>query len=268
MAVAAATAPMPTEPMLQSHNVAPAVARIKPHAQDVVDHLETGHQPHLTVHRGKELLHRLFGVHSLALVMREQLDRCDIAVRIGYAAGHQAAGIGLCAGCFAQARHEKGQGSHIQNQPAEERQQQAGVETAGDQGHGQEVHHYENQDVGDDHHRVAHSQRGLHHLGGNPAGKFVLIEAHALAEQMPVEIPAQAHGEIAVQSLVFDQRLQSDQHRTGGQDGDQDQQIAFFLSPKQVRRHLAQPIHDVAEHGEQDRFKSPDQCGQQGHCGD
>ncbi len=180
----------------------------------MVDHFESGDQPHLPVHRGKEFLHRLFDVYSFALVMRKQLDRGDVAVGIGNAAGHQAAGIGLRTGGFAQARHEKRQGGNIQNQPTEERQQQAGIETAGDQGHGQEVHYYENQDIGDDHYRITYSQCRLQHLGGNTAGEFILIECHALAKQMPVEIPAQAHGEIAVQGLIFDQRLCCDQQRT------------------------------------------------------
>ena len=51
IAVAAATAPTPTWPCVHSHSVAPAVRSDQRHAEQVVDDLEAGDQPHLRVHR-------------------------------------------------------------------------------------------------------------------------------------------------------------------------------------------------------------------------
>ena len=181
------------------------------HVQGVVDHLDTGYQPHLPVHRGHELLHGAFDETSLALALCEQFDGADIGVGIGDAAGHQAARIGLRFGGAAQARHEEQQRQQVQHQPAQERCHQRQIEMADHRGHGDEIDHYEHHDVAADQDGVAHRQRALHYLRRYPAGEFVLIETHALAEQVAVEIPAQAHGEIARQPLVFAQRMQPDQ---------------------------------------------------------
>ena len=70
-------------------------------------------------------------------------------------------------------------------------------------------------DRGDD---VAHAQRRLHHLGGDAAGELVLVEAHALREHHAVEVPAQAHREVAEQRLVLQRRLQRHQHRAARED--------------------------------------------------
>ena len=228
-------------------------------AEDVIDDFKAGDQTHLPVDRGKKLLHGLFGIERFALVMREQLDRGDVAVGVRNPATHEAACVGLRTGCTAKTGNKIHERQDIQNQPAEERQQQLPVKTAGDQGHGQEVDHDEHQDVGYDHDRIAHGEGGLHHLGRDASGEFILKKGHALAQQMPVEVPAQTHGKVAVQGLVFHQRLCGNEQWAGQQHGSQQNNVALFLLPQQMRRHFAQPLHDIAEHGKQEGFKSSDQ---------
>ena len=234
------------------------------HRQRMVDDLEAADQPHLPVGGAQEVLHRAAGEAGLAVGVGEQLDGADVGVGVGDAAGHQAARVGLRGGGLAQPGHEVGQRHHVAGQPAQEGQQQRGVEAADHAQHRHEVDRDEDQDVGDDQPALAHRQRRLHQLGRDATGELVLVEAHALGEQVAVEVPAQPHREVAGQALVLAQRLQRDQQRAGQQDAAQQQQLVLLGRPPLRGRDLAEPVDDRAQHREQQRLEGADGGGQDG----
>jgi len=85
--------------------------------------------------------------------------------------------------------------------PADKRQQQPAVERCQYHARRDEVHQHISYHVGQGHHHVAQRERGLHHFGRYASGKFVLIKTQRLPQHQAVEIPAQAHGEHALQGL-------------------------------------------------------------------
>ena len=235
------------------------------HAQQMVDDLEQADQPHLAMHRDQEVAHRAAGEVGLAPCMREQLDGGDVGVGIADPAGHQRARIRLRATDPRQPRHEPGHRGGVQQQPDHEGQQQPAVEPAGQQRHRHEIDGHEDQDVGQDEGGVAHRQRGLHHLGGDPAGELVLIEGQALAEHQPVEVPAQPHREAAGQRLVLEHRLQRHQRHAAQHDGQQQQQVGAVGGPEPGRIGLPERVDHRAERTEHPGLEGTDQCGAQRH---
>ena len=235
------------------------------HAQQVVDHLEAADQAHLPVHRAQEFAHRAAGKAGFAPPMREQLDGGDVGVGVRDAPGHQRTRVRLLLPDAGQARNEVAHRQRIQQQPDRERPQQPEVEPPGQRGHGDEVDDHEDQDVAGDHGGVAHRQRRLHHLRRHPAGELVLVEGHALAEHQPVEVPAQAHREVARQRLVLEHGLQQHQHGAAHHQGGQPEQAAPLFGPELLRRRAAQPVDQIAEHPEQVGLEGTRARGQQRH---
>ena len=103
------------------------------------------------------------------------------------------------------------------------------MKVADHQRDGDEIDDDEYQDVRQYHPGVAHRERGLHELGRDPAGEFILIEAQRLRQHVAVEIPAQPHGEIAGERLLLEQALQPDQQDAAGKNGGQQQQMGALL---------------------------------------
>jgi hypothetical protein len=108
----------------------------------------------------------------------------------------------------------------------------------------------------------------LHDLGRDPARKFVLIEAQALREHVAVEIPAQAHREIAGERLPPDQALHADQQRAARENCREQQQITALGCPQLGRLDFGEPIDDVPEHAEQQRLERADDRGRDRHRDD
>ncbi len=201
----------------------------------------------------------------LAVRVREQLHGGDIGIGVGHAPGHQRACVGLLLRHPAQPRHEIPQRQHVEQQPAQEGHHQPGVEDAHHRHHGDEIDHHVDQDVGEDEPGIAHRQRRLHHLGGDAAGKFVLVEAHALLEHQAVEIPAQPHREVAEHALVLEQRLRAGQQDAAGQHRGQHGQRAAVFLPQRSGLHRGQRVDHVRHHAEQQRLEGADAGGEQRH---
>ena len=132
------------------------------------------------------------------------------------------------------------------------------IEAADHREHRHEIDHDENQDLRDDQPRVAHRERGLHDPGRDAPGELVLVEAKALAQEQPVELPAQPHRKVRGERLLLEQRLQRNDERTRRDDRDQQQQAAAALGPELRRLHLREPVDDATEHREQHRLEHAD----------
>ncbi len=211
-----------------------------------------------------ELVHGRARKRGLAVRVREQLDGHDVGIGIGDAARHHRACIGLRLAYMPQPRHKINKRSDIQRQPDQKRQDQLQVKCAGQHRHGDDVDRHGHQHVGQHKQGVAHGQRRLHDLGGQAAGKLVLVKGHALAQHQPVEIPAQAHGEIDRQRLVLDDGLQGDNHNAGQNDACQYFQRAALFDPQSSWLCCTQPVHDAAQHGEHQGLKGGHGGRQQG----
>jgi hypothetical protein len=265
IAVAAATAPTPTLPCVHSHSVTPAVAAISAidSAWLTISKPVTSRICWCTVPRNsciadfakpasRRACEKSFTVAMFvyASVMRPVIsERC----------------VGLLARDAPQARHEEVQGYDVEHDPDEEGPQKTDVETTQHRKHRHEVDDDEHQELGEDQPDVAHGERGLHHLGGDAAGEFVLVEAHALAEQQPVEIPPQQHREVAGERLLLDRRLQRDEQHARGQHGGEKEQGAALLGPQQRGLGVGEPIDDASHHAEQQRLERADRRGEQRH---
>ncbi len=142
------------------------------------------------------------GESRLTLRMRKQLNGLYIGVRVDYAAGHIGTSIRLFGRNFTQLRHKETQQQRVKNKPACQWQHHTPVGTANNDKHPQKIDddivHYFNKG----HDALAQGERGLHQLGGDPAGKLILVVAHGLFHQVAVAQPADTHGEVAKQCLV------------------------------------------------------------------
>ena len=240
-------------------------AQNQAHAQRMVDDLKRTDEPHLAVARGHELLHRRTRKSGFAVRVRKQLDGGDVGVGVSDAAGHQRTCIGLLLADMAEPGHKESERADIQRQPEQKRQHQLEVKRARQHRHGGDVNHHRHQHIGQHKQRVAHRQRGLHDLGGQAAGKFVLVKSHALAQHQAVEIPAQTHRKINRQRLVLDDGLQGHHRNAANHQTGQHFQCRSLFNPQPGRRRAAQPVHDAAQHGEQQGLKSRQQAGQHRH---
>ena len=204
--------------------------------------------------------------------MREQLDGVDVGVGIGDAARHHRAGVSLLLADMAQARHKVAQRADVQRQPDDERRDQAQIKRAGQHHHGGYIHGHCHQHISHHKQRVAHGERGLHDLGGQPPGELVLVERHALAQHQAVKVPAQPHREVDRQRLVFHRGLQPhNAHAAHHQRAQHPQRRAVFGEKPGGRGgqfRLAQPVNDAAQKSKQQRLKSRQQPGQHRHHAD
>ena len=160
--------------------------------------------------------------------------------------------------------HEVPAGEAVSDHPQKQRQHQPPVR-GGQQEHGaDEIDKHVNDDVSNFHHRIAHAQRRLHHLGGETAGKVVLEILHALPQHIAMRQPAGPHGEIAAQALVrrgfayeIEGRL-DDQ----GKGADKDELEAVVL-PESCTLCLGEKIHQAAEEAVEIDFDERDDEGKQ-----
>jgi hypothetical protein len=153
----------------------------------------------------------------------------------------------------------------VAHQPAGKRDRQAPVRRPHDEQHADEVDgdvvgHVEHLD-----HAFAHGERGLHKLGGDPAGKLVLVEGHRLLEQIAMDLPADAHRIVAEQRLLLEQRMGQHHQRQADKDdeGHACKAPAFLLKEGRAVA-LGQPVDDVAEEGEHPHLGHRDQRHQDG----
>ena len=204
-------------------------------------------QPHLGVHGYHKFFHRAAGIIGFARTVGEEFHGGDVGVGIGNAAGHQRTGIGLASGGLAEPGNQKTHHQTEADEPAHERQQQPAIQRHQNHAGSDEIHQHIHHHIGDSHHRIAHGQRGLHHFGRHAAGKLVLIKAERLAEHQAVEIPAQAHGEHALQYLQADGGSKKrPNHQHHHQHAHADERQAFF-GKQRFRRIAAEPIDDFAD---------------------
>ena len=149
--------------------------------------------------------------------MRKELHRLDVRVTVDNAAGHRRAGVGLLLRHLAKPRDEVAQQANIGGQPDHQRGGEPFIGGADDEDCAQEINDHVVQNVDQLHHAFADGERGLHQLGGDAAGEFILVEGHRLLEQVAVNLPADAHWIIAHQSLLMDHGTYEDRARQGDQ---------------------------------------------------
>ena len=228
--------------------------------------VELGDEPHLRVHRVQELVHALAGVGFLPPRMGEELHRGDVGVAVDDAAGHLRTRVRLTLGGRLQTRHEMPDKKDVHRKPDQERRDQAQVRRRHQNQHSDEINEHVDQNVEQLHHRLAHGEGGLHHLGRHPPGVFVGEERHALAQHLPVHAPARAHGQVAQQGLVGDQRHAEDGERQDNDDEDADQRKApALLRQERLRIAGGEPVHELAHEGVEQRLPDRDQSREGRH---
>ena len=195
--------------------------------------------------------------------MGKQFHRLDVGVTIYHPSGHDGTGIRLFGGNPLQARYEVHLNADIKRQPDQHRQHQPPVGQSNDHKCRGEVHQDVHHHIEQLHDGFAHRQGGLHHFGGDPAGKVVLIERHALLQQITVCLPADFHGVIAQQRLMNQGRVQKHHHRQNHHQGysHQAQPQTFFLQER-IGVFLHQPIDQLPHKTEQQDFQDR-QCGRE-----
>ncbi|MNI56894.1 hypothetical protein D3C73_1119230 [compost metagenome] len=109
----------------------------------------------------------------LALGVREQFHGGDVGVGVRDAPGHRRPCVGLFLANLAQARHEIQHRQCEQRDPTNERQHQFQGEAASQGDDRDEVDTDAWQDLDEGEQHFPDRQRGLHHLGGDPARKLI-----------------------------------------------------------------------------------------------
>ena len=147
----------------------------------------------------------------------EELDRQDIGVAVDDPPGQQAALLGGRARAVPHPRHQHPQQRGIGAEPDRDGHRQPPVRVPQQEQRRGAV----DQDVPDRVHHLDHAfpQRrpGLHHPVGDAAREILLEEGAALADHLPMALPADQGGEIAVDALLGDQVLQQDRPRPAEQ---------------------------------------------------
>ena len=231
--------------------------------QQRVDHVERaeqrGDEPHRAIDRLQKARHAFPGERGFAPRMRKQLHRLDVGVAVDHAAGHRRARIGLLLGDLAEPRDEVAQQQGIAAEPDRQWRSQPPVGRADDEQHAEEIDDDVVQDVDQLDDAFAHGKCRLHQLGGDAAGELVLVEGHRLLEQIAMHLPADAHGIVAHQRLLVDQRM--DPYRSGQHEHD-DEGHARQLPALGGKEGLAvlrrQPVDDPAEEAEHPDFRDGD----------
>ncbi len=216
-------------------------------------------QAHGAVDRVQHPGHAFLGIAVLAVVMGEELDGGDVCVAVHHPAGDQRAHIGLFGRDAAEPRHEVPAGGHIAGQPDQHGHHEP--EIAGGHQHqgADEVDADIDDDLGELHHRIAHAQCGLHHLGGDAPGEVVGEEVHALAQDIAVRGPADAHGIIAAQALMRNgfgnevEQRQNDEHHRAHHD-----ELGAMVLPEGFAVRCGEKVDEVAEEGEEIDFEEGD----------
>ena len=178
----------------------------------------------------------------------EQLDGQDIGIAVDDAAGQVRAHFRHVARALAHLRQEDAQHHGIAGEPEEDRQRQPPI------GRGEKPDSAGaiDQDVPDrvDHRDDALAQigPGLHDPGGNPAGEIVLEKSPALADHMPMVLPAHQVCQPGDQRLVADQMLHQMRERPQHQEQHRhQQQLRHRLLPDRLLLLLGNQRHDPAD---------------------
>ena len=126
--------------------------------------------------------------------MGEHFYGADVGVAVHHPPRHHGARLGLGLGPIAQAGHEIAHGDNIADQPDQHGCRQSNVGSGKQHHGGGEIDHDVDHHLGHFHDDVPHRQGSLHQLRSHPPGEIVLIELHALAQQITMRLPAGAHG--------------------------------------------------------------------------
>ena len=194
--------------------------------------------------------------------MGEELDGLNVGIGVDDAAGHFGARIGLTFRHPVEPRHEGHEDHRVERQPADEGQHHPPVGGDDEDNDTGEVdrHIEEHVDRLDD--GLAHGERRLHQLLGNPSGELVLVEAHGVAEQPAMHRIAKPHGQAAEDGLEVHQPV--DQLDAGHDDENQHgkaQELPTAIDPEGRGVGVAEPVDDVAEKAEQRDLDHRDRCG-------
>ena len=149
--------------------------------------------------------HAFLGIVVFARGVGEKFDRGHVGVGINNAARDHGAHVGLLFRKLAHARHEVAHGEAIEHEPARSAEWP-------------DASHWRRSWPTAEMKNMATQAMtcvsfiitsrtpngGLHHLGGNAACKFIVEEVHGLAQHVAMCQPADAHGIVAAQALVFD----------------------------------------------------------------
>ncbi len=260
-----------TDCHIARHPEIDADGRGEEHRDDIVDvdgDVEGRDKAHLLVHRLQELVHAFAGIGFLAAGVREQLHGRDVRVAVDDATRHHGPRIRLHARNPHELRHEVAQDADIDDEPYEQRHHEAQVRRRDDGDHRHKVAHHIDEDVDDLHHRFAHGKRGLHHLRRDAARELVGEEGHALADEIPMHLPAGDHREIARERLVHGHRVQRAEKRNEHEQkhGHPDQRTALA---GEERAGIAgrEPVDDIAEELEQQHFGNTERHGAEAQHG-
>ena len=235
------------------------------HAERVIDDLEGRDHAHLAKHGLQELAHRTFRIVAFATRMREEFDGRDVRVGVRDPPGHHRARICLRGTDAREARDEPPAGQAVRHKPRAKRHQETRVKVAHDPQERHEVERDVDEDIGDDEPRIANGERGLHHLRGHTAGKFVLIERQTLREHAPVKIPAHAHREITGEPLTSHEALVTHERNTRHQHDAKDHHGLAFARKEVHAIDRRQPVDEMPKHPKERRFKNADRRRRQGH---
>ena len=157
--------------------------------------------------------------HPGVFIMRagEQLDGEDVGVAVHHAAGEVGAHLRHPAGAFAQAGDDEAQHDGVTGEPAEDGWGQTPVDGEQQQQGAAAIDHDVPAGIEGHHQAFAHRRPGLHDPVGDAAGEVVLEEGPALADHVPVVLPADHVGQAGIDDLV-------EQHRVAEEHTGSDQQ--------------------------------------------
>jgi len=241
---------------------------------EVDQDVEAGNLAHLAVNGSEKHVHALTRISFLATRMRKQLDRRDVCIAVDDTPRHHRARIGLLLCEPAEFRHEIGEDTHIDAEPHQQRNDQPPV-----CGRNHEQHRDDEADSVDEHvdhlqRHFADRQRRLHHLGRNPACKFVGEKVHGVAQQETMHLPARDHAEIAGKRLVHRHGVDSaHQWQQEEHQPSHDHQMPALIGKKRLAIGRGKPVNDAAEefvehglrngdaHGHQAEQQEPRPCG-------
>ena len=157
------------------------------------------------VEGGRMFVHRLADEIVLILGAGEEFHGEDVGVAVHDAAGERGADLAHGAGAVAQAGDVIAQHGEIGDHPAEQRDAKAPIVAEHQREGGDAV----DADIPDRIHRgddaFAQGGAGLHDAVGHTAGEVVLKEGPALADDVPVALPAHQIGKVAGDRLVGDE---------------------------------------------------------------
>ncbi len=153
----------------------------------------------------------------LALGVREKLDGENVSIAVDDAAEQHGPCLGGIGRALADARHEPGDDAHIGGKPDKQRDRETQVRRPEQSERAQPLHGNEHGGVAELQDRIAHRRRRLHQFVGHPAREVVLKETQALAQHVPVRLPAHPRLERRREHLALGQLVSHKNDRPGDQ---------------------------------------------------